>query len=100
MPSLVLSEHKQNQNPLQPGHFRQWTNFRAPQSDSGAWVVSAFAASRPGPQQSDVLTIEDVRIQTGRDEEGDPAHKLHFKVRNVGPSTVERYVVNVWHLLP
>jgi len=46
------------------------------------------------------LTIEDVRIQTGRDEEGDPAHKLHFKVRNVGPSTVERYVVNVWHLLP
>jgi len=41
-----------------------------------------------------------VLIETARDEFGDPAHKLHFHVRNAGASTVNSHVINVWFLIP
>jgi hypothetical protein len=64
-------------------------------------VVSAFPelfSEHPVGHQA--LTIENVEIYTGRDEYEDPEYQLRFKVRNVGVSTIERYSVNVWHIVP
>ena len=54
----------------------------------------------PHAHVGQALTVEDVVILTGRDEYEDPAYKLEFKVRNVGMSTIQRYSVNVWFLVP
>jgi hypothetical protein len=100
MPSLVFKEQQSNKDPIDPGGVQEWVDFDGPKAERGAWLISAFADRIPGPAQSDTLRVEDVRSETTRDEEGDPTHKLHFQVRNVGPSTINRYVVNVWHVLP
>ena len=72
-------------------------------------AAPAVGDRRPQPTHTDAvvmerfwlpdLKVEDMIVEAGRDAEGDPAIELHFKVRNVGASMIERYFVNVWHLL-
>ncbi len=100
MPSIVFVTQKQNRDPLRPNHVQEWVDFAGPQSEKGAFLISAFALHTTGPQQSDTVRVEDIRVETTRDRKGDPTHRLHFQVRNVGSSTIRRYVVNVWHVLP
>ena len=59
-----------------------------------SFLISAFAAHTTGPQQSDTVRVEDIRVDTTRDRRGDPTHRV--ELRNVGSSTLRRYVVYVW----
>ena len=101
MPSLIHHEHRDNISPIHRDEVQKWEQFKAPASSDGAWAISAFPELILGhafdPQ---ALTIEDVVIYTARNEYEDPEYRLRFNVRNVGISTIERYSVNVWHLLP
>jgi hypothetical protein len=101
MPTLIHSEHRDNINPIRPGEVQEWENFKGPATNQEAWVVSAFPEMIFGEVHvGESLTVEEVVIVAGLDEYEDPQYKLHFKVRNVGLSTIERYSVNVWFLAP
>ena len=45
MPSIVFITQKQNKDPLKPNHVQEWVDFAGPQSDKGAFLISAFAAA-------------------------------------------------------
>lgn len=101
MPSLIHSEHRGNISPIRGGEVQEWEKFKAPATTDGAWAISAFPEMIYGHViQHQALTIEDVVIYTALDEYEDPEYRLRFKVKNVGTSTIERYSVNVWHLVP
>lgn len=99
-PKLKFSEQQSNKDPISPGDVQDWFDFNGPKDSKGAWLISAFPKNIFGGGQSDTLQIEDVRSETTRDEFEDPTHKLHFRVRNVGATTINEYFVNVWHVLP
>jgi hypothetical protein len=101
MPSIRFNTQLTNENPLGPGQSHSW--YSDGLGDREVVVITAVAASHgPGVAGyiSDTLAVEKVRVETALDKQSDPTRKVWYQVRNVGASTIDRYVINVAFLSP
>ena len=94
MPSIRFNSQMTNKDPLGPGLAHGWVSWGLHEKEVVLITATAFSHA------SEVLAVENVRVETTLDKEGDPTRNVWFQVRNAGASTVERYGVNVAFLSP
>jgi hypothetical protein len=101
MPSIRFNSQMTNKDPLGPGLAHGWVSRGLQEQEVVVITATAFShGTGASAYASEVLAVENVRVETTLDKEGDPTRNVWFQVRNAGASTVERYGVNVAFLSP